>query len=67
MSKAYEEMKVEKWVDIEDVMEYLDISKRTALIWIKNGKLPAYKAGKKYKLKLSEVDEWLRAGKMKED
>ena len=67
MSKAYEEMKVEKWVDVEDVMEYLGVSNRTVLNWINAGKIPAYKAGRKYKLKLSEVDEWIRAGKTKED
>ena len=67
MSKAYEEMKVEKWVDVEDVMEYLGVSNRTVLNWINAGKLPAYKVGRKYKLKLSEVDEWIRTGKMKED
>lgn len=67
MSKAYEEMKVERWVDIEDVMEYLGIKRQTVLVWIKKGKLPAYKAGKKYKFKLSEIDEYVRSGRTKED
>lgn len=67
MSKVYKEMQVERWVDVEDVMEYLGISKQTALGWIKKGKLPAYKAGRKYKLKLSEVDEYIRTGRTKED
>ena len=29
-------------------------------------KLPFYKAGKRYKFKISEVDEWVRTGKIKE-
>ena len=33
---------------------------------IKEGKLPFYKAGKRYKFKISEVDEWVRTGKIKE-
>ena len=67
MSKAYEEMNVERWVDIEDVMEYLGIKWQTVLAWIKAGKLPAYKAGKRYKFKLSEVDEYIRSGRTSED
>ena len=38
----------------------------TARTWIKAGMLPAYKAGRRYKFKLSEVDEWVRDGKIKE-
>lgn len=60
MSKAYKEMKVEKWVGIEDVMEHLGLSRWTILTWIKEGKLPAYRVGKKYVFKLSEVDEYIR-------
>ena len=30
------------------------------------GKLPAYKVGKRYKFKLSEVDEWFSSGKINE-
>ena len=56
----------EKWVNIEDVAEYLSISLDTARTWLKAGKLPSYKAGKRYKFKLSEVDEWVRSGKIKE-
>ena len=56
----------EKWVNAEDVAEHLSISLDTVRTWIKAGKLPAYKAGKRYKFKLSEVDEWVREGKIKE-
>lgn len=66
MSKEYEEMQVEKWVNLEDVAEHLSLSQDTVRIWIKGGKLPAYKAGKRYKFKISEVDEWVRNGRIKE-
>jgi excisionase family DNA binding protein len=60
VSKAYKEMKVEKWVGIEEVMEHLGLSRWTILTWIKEGKLPAYMVGKRYKFKLSEVEEYIR-------
>lgn len=66
VSKEYEEMQVEKWVNLEDVAEHLSLSQDTVRTWIKEGKLPAYKAGKRYKFKISEVDEWVRTGKIKE-
>lgn len=58
MSHEYEEMQVEKWVNLEDVAEHLSISQDTVRTWIKEGKLPVYRAGKRYKFKISEVDEW---------
>ena len=42
MSREYEEMQVEKWVNLEDVAEHLSISQ------------------------ISEVDEWVRKGKIQD-
>lgn len=55
----------DKWVNTEELAEYLSITMDTARTWIKAGMLPAYKAGRRYKFKLSEVDEWVRDGKIK--
>ena len=66
MSREYEEMQVEKWVNLEDVAEHLSISQDTVRTWIKEGKLPVYRAGKRYKFKISEVDEWVRKGRIQE-
>ena len=46
MSQEYEEMQVEKWVNLEDVAKHLSISQDTVRTWIKEGKLPYYRAGK---------------------
>lgn len=56
----------DKWVNLEDIAEYLSVTEDTARTWVREGKLPAYKAGRRYKFKLSEVDEWVRSGKIKE-
>ena len=66
MSQEYEEMQVEKWVNLEDVAKHLSISQDTVRTWIKEGKLPYYRAGKTYKFKISEIDEWVREGKIQE-
>lgn len=59
-------VQVEKWVNLEDIAEYLSVSNDTVRAWIKSGKLPYYKAGKRYKFKISEVDEYVRSGKITE-
>ena len=66
MSQEYEEMQVEKWVNLEDVAKHLSISQDPGRTWIKEGKLPYYRAGKRYKFKISEIDEWVREGKIQE-
>ena len=55
---------LEKWVNLEDIAIHLSVSEDTVRTWIKNGKLPVNKAGKRYKFKISEVDEWVRQGKI---
>ncbi len=51
----------EPWVSIETVAEHLAVSKDTIRRWIKRG-LPAHRAGRFWRLRLSEVDAWVRDG-----
>ena len=66
MSNELDKNITEKWVNLEDIAEYLSVSKDTVRTWMREGKLPVNKAGKRYKFKVSEVDEWVRKGKIKE-
>ncbi|MDD3168239.1 MAG: helix-turn-helix domain-containing protein, partial [Eubacteriales bacterium] len=47
-----EELK-DKWFNIEAVAEYLSITEDTARTRVREGKLPEYRVGKRYKFKLS--------------
>lgn len=67
MSKEYESIEVEKWVNLEDIADHLSVSTDTVRNWIKIVKIPYYRAGKRYKFRISEVDEWLKSGKMIDD
>ena len=66
MSNEIDKNITEKWVNIEDIAEYLSVSKDTVRSWMREGILPVNKAGKRYMFKFSEVDEWVRKGKIKE-
>ncbi|EAC4738728.1 helix-turn-helix domain-containing protein [Listeria monocytogenes] len=55
-------VEIEKWVSIKDVQEHLDVGRETVLQWINKRNLPAYKVGRLWKFKLSEIDDWVRSG-----
>ena len=54
------EQVVEKWVTLKEVQEHLGVGRETILQWIAKRNMPAYKVGRLWKFKLSEVDEWIR-------
>lgn len=56
----------EKWVNLEDIAFYLSMSEDTVRAWVKENKLPYCRVGKRYKFKISEVDEWIRKGRATE-
>lgn len=54
----------EKWMGIEELALYLNISVDTVRSWIKNkSDIPLYKVGKMWRCKASEIDEWVKGGK----
>ena len=66
MTSEINNMMPEKWVNLEDIAEHLSVSHDTIRAWIRKGTIPYSRAGKQYKFKISEVDEWVREGKIKE-
>jgi excisionase family DNA binding protein len=64
MSREPENTNPEKWVNLEDIAVHLSLSEDTVRTWLKEDKLPFYRAGKRYKFKISEVDAWVREGKI---
>ncbi|MCY1076839.1 helix-turn-helix domain-containing protein [Archangium lansingense] len=57
----------EPWASVEDVAKRLGVAKDSVYRWIEARKLPAHRIGRLWKFKLSEVDEWVRAGGAQED
>ena len=58
---------IEKWVTLKDVMEYLGVGRETILQWISKRNMPAYKVGRMWKFKLTEIDDWIRSGGASDD
>ena len=57
----------EHWVSVDQVAEHLDVVRDSIYRWIDSKGLPAHKIGRLWKFKLSEVDDWVRAGGTQDD
>ena len=52
----------ERWVTMKTAQKHLGVRRETVTSWIHKRDLPAYKIGRQWKFKLSEIDEWVRSG-----
>jgi excisionase family DNA binding protein len=58
---------IEPWVSVEQIAEHLGVKRDSIYRWIDRKGLPAHRVGRLWKFKVSEVDEWVRAGGANED
>ena len=56
------DMNNEPWASVDDVAKHIGVAKDSIYRWIDTRGLPAHKIGRLWKFKLTEVDEWVRAG-----
>jgi excisionase family DNA binding protein len=49
-------------LSVEEICEYLGVSRDTVYIWLSKKGLPGHKIGRLWKFKRTEVDGWVRAG-----
>ncbi|MFC2702786.1 MAG: helix-turn-helix domain-containing protein [Candidatus Nanosyncoccus sp.] len=51
----------DKWMNVEELASYLNVSTNTIRAWIKNkSNIPLYKVGKMWRCKATEIDEWVK-------
>ena len=55
-------MSTEAWVSVDAVAKHLSVAKDSIYRWIEHKRLPAHRVGRLWKFKLSQIDEWVRAG-----
>lgn len=56
----------ERWVSLQEICDHLGVKRYTVMKWIAQKNMPAVKVGRLWKFKISEVDEWVRAGGARE-
>ena len=52
----------DRWLSVEEIAQYLGVSKDTVYTWINKKKMPAQKIGRLWKFKKDQVDAWVEAG-----
>ncbi|WKZ30399.1 MAG: helix-turn-helix domain-containing protein [Candidatus Dojkabacteria bacterium] len=57
-------MEEEKYYTIEEVAEMLKVVYMTIYRWIKQGKLKAFRVGKKYMIKKSDIEALIEKSKV---
>ena len=55
-------MPKEKWSSVKETAEHLGIKQDTLYKWILRNKesIPAHRIGRLWKLKISEIDKWVK-------
>ena len=52
----------DRWLSVDEMVDYLCVHKDTIYNWIKDRNLPAYKVGRLWKIKQTKLDSWVESG-----
>jgi len=50
------------WMSVDVVANHMGIARDTVYRWIYYGGFPAHQIGRLWEFKLSDIDDWVRAG-----
>lgn len=65
--KKQENLGMDKWLTLEQIAEYLQMSTSSIYKMAQKGKIPAYKVGRQWRFKKEEIDRWIEEGKLRID
>jgi len=52
----------DRWLSVDEMAEYLGVSKDTVYGWVSTKGMPGHKVGRFWKFKKEDVDDWVRSG-----
>lgn len=52
----------DRWMSVDEIAEYLGVSKDTVYAWVAGTSMPGFKVGRFWKFKRDDVDIWVREG-----
>jgi len=53
------DLNMEKWLTLEQIAEYLQMSTSSIYKMAQAGKIPAYKVGRQWRFRKEEIDKWI--------
>jgi len=60
-----ENLTMDKWLTLEQIAEYLQMSTSSIYKMAQAGKIPAYKVGRQWRFKKEEIDRWVQRNKFR--
>jgi len=58
------ELNMDKWLTLEQIAEYLQMSTSSIYKMAQTGKIPAYKVGRQWRFKKEKIDSWVEKRKV---
>ncbi len=52
----------DRWLSVDEIAEYLGVSKDTVYTWVTTKGMPGHKVGRLWKFKREVVDDWVESG-----
>jgi len=52
----------DKWLSVDEITQYLGVSRDTVYSWIQTRDMPAHRVGRLWKFKKEAVDRWIESG-----
>jgi excisionase family DNA binding protein len=52
----------DRWLSVDEISDYVGVSKDTVYGWISARGMPAHRVGRLWKFKREEVDDWVKSG-----
>jgi excisionase family DNA binding protein len=52
----------ERWLTVDDICKYLNVSNETVYKWIEQRNMPGHRVGRRWMFKKEQVDAWVEAG-----
>ena len=59
------EFDMKKWLTLEQVADYLQMSTSSIYKMAHAGKIPGYKVGRQWRFKIEEIDKWIEKNKFR--
>ena len=54
------DLEMDKWLTLEQIAEYLQMSNSSIYKMAQMGKIPAYKVGRQWRFRRKEIDRWIK-------
>lgn len=54
-------MGIDRWLTLDELAEYLKLSRTKLYRLAQNGNIPASKLGKQWRFNTEEIDEWMKS------